>query len=82
MSEKDRKELNQEFAEKENDINKAEEKKLNNYDTFVDQDDNSIHEDIETVMRKYDRESNTRIWTGKPKVIITVILAAFSLWCI
>ncbi|MCI5758742.1 MAG: TRAP transporter permease [Eubacterium sp.] len=33
-------------------------------------------------MRKYDRESNTRIWTGKPKTMITVILAAFSVWCI
>ncbi|MDD7624719.1 MAG: TRAP transporter permease [Butyricicoccus sp.] len=33
-------------------------------------------------MRKYDRESNTRIWEGKPKIAITVILAAFSLWCI
>ena len=33
-------------------------------------------------MRKYDRESNTRIWTGKPKIAITLILAAFSIWCI
>ena len=31
---------------------------------------------------KYDRESNTRIWTGKPKIAITLILAAFSIWCI
>ena len=33
-------------------------------------------------MRKYDRESNTRIWTGKPKIAVTLILAAFSIWCI
>ncbi|MEE0036396.1 MAG: TRAP transporter permease [Coprococcus sp.] len=33
-------------------------------------------------MRKYDRESNTRVWVGKPKTVISVILAAFSLWCI
>lgn len=41
-----------------------------------------VQTDVNAVMRKYDRESNTRIWTGKPKIAITVILAAFSLWCI
>ena len=39
-------------------------------------------ENLDSVMRKYDRESNTRIWTGVPQTVITVILAAFSLWCI
>ena len=24
-------------------------------------------EEVEAVMKKYDRESNVRIWTGKPK---------------
>ena len=38
--------------------------------------------DVEAVMRKYDRESNTRVWEGKPKIIVGVILAAFSLFCI
>ena len=38
--------------------------------------------DVEAVMRKFDRESNTRVWEGKPKVIVSVILAAFSLFCI
>ncbi len=38
--------------------------------------------DVEAVMRKYDRESNTRIWQGKPKLIVGCILAAFSLFCI
>ncbi|MCR5102573.1 MAG: TRAP transporter permease [Butyrivibrio sp.] len=33
-------------------------------------------------MRKYDRESNTRIWTGTPKLVITAILAFFSIFCI
>ncbi|MCR4634939.1 MAG: TRAP transporter permease [Butyrivibrio sp.] len=33
-------------------------------------------------MRKYDRESNTRVWTGIPKIVVTVVLALFSLWCI
>ena len=38
--------------------------------------------DVEAVMRKYDRESNTRVWVGKPKLIVGCILAAFSLFCI
>ena len=37
---------------------------------------------VDEVMRKYDRESNTRIWEGAPKVIITVLIAVFSLYCI
>jgi len=70
------------MADEENRHNREEEKKLDNYDSFVDQNDNTVHEDIETVMRKYDRESNTRVWVGKPKMAITIILAAFSVWCI
>ena len=38
--------------------------------------------DVEAVMKKYDRESNVRIWEGKPKVVVGLILAAFSLFCI
>ena len=38
--------------------------------------------DVEEVMKKYDRESNTRIWTGKPKVFIRYLMAAFSVYCI
>ena len=38
--------------------------------------------DVEAVMKKYDRESNVRVWEGKPKVLINSILAAFSLFCI
>jgi len=37
---------------------------------------------VDEVMKKYDRESNTRIWEGVPKWIVTAILAAFSLFCI
>ena len=48
--------------------------------------DNEPNEDIsasvDEVMRKYDKESNTRIWKGLPKIIITVITALFSLYCI
>ncbi len=38
--------------------------------------------DVEQIMRKYDRESNTRIWEGTPAIIVRVIMVAFSLYCI
>lgn len=38
--------------------------------------------DLDAVMKKFDRESNTRIWEGKAKVVITSILAIFSLFCL
>ena len=38
--------------------------------------------DLDAVMKKFDRESNTRIWEGKPKAVVTCILAIFSLFCI
>jgi TRAP transporter 4TM/12TM fusion protein len=38
--------------------------------------------DLDEVMRKYDRESATRIWEGTPKIIITVIMTFFSLYCL
>lgn len=38
--------------------------------------------DLESVMKKFDRESNTRVWEGKAKVTVNCILAAFSLFCI
>ena len=38
--------------------------------------------DVEAIMRKYDRESNTRVWEGKPKIVVGVILALFSMYCI
>ncbi len=37
--------------------------------------------DLDAIMRKYDRESNVRIWVGKPKIFVGVILAVFSLYC-
>ncbi len=39
-------------------------------------------EDVEELMKKYDRESNTRPWTGVPAIVIKVILAAFSVFMI
>ena len=38
--------------------------------------------DVEAVMKKYDRESNTRIWEGTPKLVIRWIMVAFSVWSI
>ena len=38
--------------------------------------------DIDAVMKKYDRESNVRVWEGKPKIFINSLLASFSLFCI
>ena len=38
--------------------------------------------DLDAVMKKYDRESNTRVWEGTPKIIVTCILACFALFCI
>ena len=38
--------------------------------------------DLDAVMKKYDRESNTRVWEGAPKWIVNSILAAFSVFCI
>ncbi len=38
--------------------------------------------DLDSVMKKFDRESNTRVWEGTPKIIVNCILAAFSIFCI
>ena len=42
----------------------------------------SLQEEMDAVMRKYDRESATRIWAGKPKIVISVVMALFSVYCI
>ena len=36
--------------------------------------------DADALMRKFDRESNTRIWEGTPRLIVDVVLAAFALY--
>ena len=38
--------------------------------------------DLDAVMKKYDRESNVRIWEGAPKIAVTCILAAFAVFCL
>ena len=37
---------------------------------------------LEEVMKKYDRESNVRIWEGKPRIVVNLILATFSVFCL
>ena len=41
-----------------------------------------IAADLDAVMRKYDRESNTRIWEGPLRWITGGLMVAFSLYCI
>ncbi|MBR4098915.1 MAG: TRAP transporter permease [Clostridium sp.] len=36
-------------------------------------------EDVDAIMRKYDRESNVRTWVGLPKTILRWAMAAFTL---
>ena len=31
--------------------------------------------DLDAVMKKYDRESNTRVWEGTPRLIVNILLA-------
>lgn len=38
--------------------------------------------DVDEVLKKYDRESNTRIWKGKPKLVIRWLMVFFSLYSI
>ena len=38
--------------------------------------------DLDSVMKKYDQESNVRIWEGKPRFAVNCVLAAFSLFCL
>ncbi len=45
---------------------------------------NIIRDDAsaEEIMRQYDRESATRIWTGLPQKIVRYVMSVFSLYCI
>lgn len=42
----------------------------------------NVAQDVDAIMKKYDRESNQRVWTGVPKLVIRGIIVAFSIWCI
>ena len=38
--------------------------------------------DLDAVMKKYDRESNVRVWEGVPKILVSIVLATFAIFCI
>ena len=38
--------------------------------------------DVDELMKKYDRESNVRVWQGVPKYIVQAAMALFSLFCL
>ena len=44
--------------------------------------DNQTQADLDAVMRKYDRESNTRVWEGWQRWVVGAIMVLFSLYCI
>ena len=37
--------------------------------------------DVDAIMKKYDRESNTRTWEGVPGLVVKGLMIAFSLFC-
>ena len=49
---------------------------------IVDSAESNAAADVDAVMKKYDRESNTRIWEGIPRQIMRYLAAVFSLYCI
>ena len=38
--------------------------------------------DVDEVMKKYDRESNTRVWEGTPKILVKSMMILFSVYSI
>ncbi len=38
--------------------------------------------DLDSVMKKFDRESNVRLWKGIPQMMVNFFLAVFSIFCI
>ena len=49
-------------------------------DTAPEVEEQNVQADVDEIMKKYDRESNVRIWEGVPKQIVHYTLAAFSLF--
>lgn len=42
----------------------------------------NLQSEVDAVMKKYDRESNTRVWEGVPKRLVQAVLVFFSLFAI
>lgn len=41
-----------------------------------------IHSSVDDVMKKFDRESNVRIWEGTPRLVVNGLLVLFACFCI
>jgi len=56
----------------------------NNVDAFevVMDDEHDVVIDADEIMRKYDKESNVRIWEGKPKYVVMAVEIFFAAFCI
>ena len=64
---------------KHNDPVKETEKNLVHEEVGMEHD---IQADVDAVMKKYDRESNTRLWEGGAKIALQALMSAFSVYCI
>ena len=53
------------------------EKKIQDQAIIENEADIGTAADVDEIMKKYDRESNVRIWEGVPKQIVRLVLAAF-----
>ncbi|MCR5826064.1 MAG: TRAP transporter permease [Oscillospiraceae bacterium] len=49
--------------------------------TAIDADVGTM-EDVDAIMKKYDRESNTRVWEGTPKLVVRWLTIAFGIFMI
>ena len=58
------------------------EKKLQDQAIVENNADVGTAADVDEIMKKYDRESNVRIWEGVPKQIVRFVLAAFMLFMV
>ncbi len=57
-----------------------EEKEKKPITTAPNEEAGNIQADVDAIMKKYDRESNVRIWEGIPKQVVRFMLAGFSLF--
>ncbi|MBQ5671543.1 MAG: TRAP transporter permease, partial [Oscillospiraceae bacterium] len=48
----------------------------------VDDANRDVAADVDAMMKKFDRESNTRIWEGWQKWVVMTISACFAAYCI
>ena len=55
---------------------------MENMDAVENVSREDIAAEVDAVMKKFDRESNTRIWQGIPKIAIVAIEALFGLFCV